>query len=178
VAVAADRPFVKAWKMDDLAPLVDRGLTRRNYDRGRNLFSAVGCFSCHRYNNEGGAVGPDLTALGGRFSPRDLLESIITPSKEISDQYGAVVIATEDGRVVTGRIVNLHGDTLQVLTDMLNPNALVSVNRTQIEDMKPSTVSMMPEGLLNTLNQDEILDLLAYLLSRGQRDDRMFQAGR
>jgi hypothetical protein len=44
--------------------------------------------------------------------------------------------------------------------------------------MKPSPISMMPEGLLNTLHEDEVLDLLAYLLSRGQRNDRMFQAGR
>jgi putative heme-binding domain-containing protein len=178
VAVAANRAFVKAWTLDDLAPVVEKGLRGRNYDRGRTLFSAVGCFACHRYNNEGGSVGPDLTGVPGRFSPRDLLESIILPSKEISDQYGAVVIALEDGRVVTGRIVNLHGDTMQVLTDMLNPNSQVGVNQTQVEEMKPSPVSMMPEGLLNTLSQDEVLDLLAYLLSRGQRDDRMFQAGR
>jgi putative heme-binding domain-containing protein len=177
-ALAANRPFVKAWTVDELAPVVEKGIRGRNYDRGRALFSAVGCFGCHRYGNEGGAVGPDLTGVGGRFSPRDLLESIIQPSKEISDQYGAVVIATEDGRVITGRIVNLHGDNLQILTDMLNPNALTSVNQNQIEDMKPSPVSMMPEGLLSTLSRDEILDLLAYLLSRGQRDDRMFQAGR
>ena len=177
-AIAANRSFVKAWKMEDLAPVVEKGLTGRDYDRGRALFSAVGCYACHRYNNEGGAVGPDLTVAAGRFSPRDLLESIILPSKEISDQYGAVVIATSDGRVVTGRIVNLHGDIMQVQTDMLNPNGLISVNQTQIDEMKPSPVSMMPEGLLNTLSQDEVLDLLAYLLSRGQRDDRMFQARR
>ena len=67
---------------------------------------------------------------------------------------------------------------MTVLTDMLNPNSQVSVNQSQVEDMKPSPVSMMPEGLLNTLNQDEVKDLLAYLLSRGQRDDQMFQRAR
>ena len=154
------------WKLDDLAPVVEQKLTGRDFDRGRALFSAVGCFACHRYNNEGGVVGPDLTVASGRFSPRDLLESIITPSKEISDQYGAVVIATSDGRVVTGRIANLHGDNIQVMTDMLDPGNLVSINQNQIEEMKPATVSMMPEGLLNTLSQGEVLDLLAYLLSK------------
>jgi putative heme-binding domain-containing protein len=178
VAVAPDRPFVKAWKLDDLAPVVEKGLTGRDYDRGRALFSTVGCFACHRYDNEGGSLGPDLTGVSGRFGPRDLLESILVPSKEISDQYGAVIIALDDGRVVTGRIVNLFGDNLQVLTDLLDPNAQVGVNRNQIDAMKPSPVSMMPEGLLNTLNPEEVLDLLAYLLSRGRRDDRMFRAGR
>ena len=174
----ANRPFVKAWTLDELAPIIDKGLTGRNFDRGRALFSATGCFACHRFDVEGGAVGPDLTGVGGRFSPRDLLESIVLPSKVISDQYGAVVIALDDGRGVTGRIVNLNGNTMQVLTDMLNPGSLVAVNQGQVEDMKPSPVSMMPEGLLNTLNEDEVKDLLAYLLSRGQRDDRMFQSGR
>jgi putative heme-binding domain-containing protein len=176
--LGADRPFIKAWTIDDLAPAVEKGIAGRSFDRGRMLFSAVGCFACHRYDNEGGAVGPDLTGVGGRFSPRDLLESILVPSKEISDQYGATVIALDDGRVVTGRIVNLNGNNMMVLTDMLNPNALVSVNQSQVEDMKPSPVSMMPQGLLNTLSEDEIKDLLAYLLSRGQRDDRMFQGAR
>jgi putative heme-binding domain-containing protein len=174
VTIAANRPFVKAWTLDDLAPIADQELTGRNFDRGRALFSATGCFACHRFNVEGGSVGPDLTGAGGRFSRRDLLESIVLPSKVISDQYGAVIIATDDGRVVTGRIVNLHGNTMMVLTDMLDPASQVSVDQTRVEAMKPSPVSMMPEGLLNTLNEEEVKDLLAYLLSRGQRDDRMF----
>ncbi len=97
------------------------------------------------------------------------------PSKTISDQYEAVIIATDDGNVITGRIVNLHGDNLTVNVNMLDPNGLVNVNRTKVEEMKPSPVSMMPEGLFNTLNQDEILDLTAYLLSRGNRNSEMFR---
>ena len=93
------------------------------------------CFSCHRYDNEGGSSAPDLTAASGRFSVRDLVEKIINPSKSISDQYAAVVIETTRGIVVTGRIVNLHGDTLHINTDLLNPNALTPVNRKQIESM-------------------------------------------
>jgi putative heme-binding domain-containing protein len=178
VKIAANRPFVRAWTLDDLAPLADKGLTGRSFDRGRSLFSAAGCFACHRFDVEGGSVGPDLTGAGGRFSTRDLLESIVVPSKVISDQYGAVIIALDNGRVVTGRIVNLFGNNMSVLTDMLDPNSQVSVNQTQVEDMKPSPVSMMPEGLLNTLNEDEIKDLLAYLLSRGRREDQMFQAAK
>ena len=156
-------------------PVVEKGLKGRDFDRGRSLFAAANCFACHRYDNEGGSVGPDLTSVSGRFSPRDLLESIVLPSKTISDQYGAVTIATIDGRVITGRIVNLNGDNLMINTDMLDPNAMTNVNRNQIEETKPSPVSMMPEGLLNTLTQDEVLDLMAYLLSRGDRQSPMFR---
>ena len=78
---------------------------------------------------------------------------------------------------MVGRIVNLHGDTLHVNTDMLDPNKMVNVNRDNIEQMKPSKMSMMPAGLLDTLNEDEVLDLMAYLLSRGDRNRADVQEG-
>jgi putative heme-binding domain-containing protein len=175
VAVAPPRPFVKKWAMDELAPLLETKLTKRDYDRGRQLFGAANCFACHRFAGEGGANGPDLTGLAGRFSRKDLLESVLDPNKTISDQYAAVVIRTKGGETVTGRIVNLHGDTLHVNTDMLNPNGIANVNRKDIDRMQPSTVSMMPAGLLDTLAEDEALDLMAFLLSRGERNNGMFE---
>ena len=170
-----DRPFVKEWTLDELASTVVAGLTDRDYNRGRALFAAAKCFACHRCNDEGGGVGPDLTGVAGRFNTKDLLESIIVPSKTISDQYESVTISTSDGRVITGRIVNLHGDNLMINPDMLDPNNMVNVPRSNIEEVKRSPVSMMPAGLLNTLHKDEILDLVAYLLSRGDRQSPMFR---
>ncbi len=169
------RPFVKDWKMEDFGDELASKLTAgRNFQRGRSMFAITKCFACHRFNQEGGAVGPDLTAVNGRFSPRDLLESILVPSKAISDQYQAVTILMTNGKLVTGRIVNHSGDTFVINTDMLNPDALTRVNRNQIDEMEPSRVSMMPAGLLNTLTEEEILDLLAYMLSRGNPDCRVF----
>jgi putative heme-binding domain-containing protein len=174
--VEPPRPFVKAWTMDDLVPLLETGLKQgRNFERGRRLFASAKCFACHRFDNEGGSIGPDLTGVVGRFSPRDLLESILEPSKEISDQYQAVEILTKDERIVVGRIVNLSNDTVMVNTDMLNPAATVGINRNNIESMKPSKISMMPSGLLDTYHPEEILDLLAYMLSRGDRNHPMFR---
>src|SRR5260221_8315379 len=157
------RPIFKQWKLDELAPLVERGLTRRDFDRGRRLFGEANCFACHRFDNEGGAQGPDLTIASGRFGVRDLLESIIEPSKEISDQYAAVILTTTDGRTVTGRIVNYDGDKMAVMTNMLDPNGLVTVNHKKVESVEKSKGSMMPTGLLDTFKEDEILDLVAYL---------------
>ncbi len=176
VAIGPARAFVKSWTLDELVPVVDSALkTRRDFDRGRSLFAAAACYNCHRYDNEGGAAGPDLTGVSGRFSSRDLLESIILPSKAISDQYEAITVATSDGHVVTGRVVNLNGDNMMINTNMLDPNAQVTVNRSKIEETRPSPVSMMPEGLLSTLDRDEVADLVAYLLSRGDRTAKMFQ---
>ena len=124
-ASTADRPLVKEWTLDELAPALETGLKDRDYDRGRVLFAAAKCFACHRYNDEGGGLGPDLSGVAGRFSARDLLESIVVPSKTISDQYESVTVATTDGRVITGRIVNLNGDNLMINPDMLDPNNMV-----------------------------------------------------
>ena len=172
---AEPRKFVKEWTMQELVPLVQTGLKNRDFDRGRRLFGAAACFACHRFDNQGGAVGPDLTQLSGRFSARDILESVVEPSKQISDQYGAVQIVTLDGKVVTGRIINLAGDSYRIQTNMLDPGALVGVDRKQIDVMMPSKTSMMPKGLLNTLAEDEVKDLMAYLLSRGDRSNAMFK---
>jgi putative heme-binding domain-containing protein len=177
VPVAPPREFVKKWTIDELGPLVDRGLKAggRDFDRGRKLFGAVNCFGCHRYDNEGGSAGPDLSGVAGRFNTRDLLESLLDPNKEVSDQYAAVEIDTLDGKKVVGRIVNLHGDTLHVMPNMLDPNGIVNVNRNVVDSIKPSKTSMMPTGLLDTLNESEVLDLMAYLLSRGDRSGPMFK---
>ncbi len=171
---AKPRPFVKNWTMAELAPLLDSKLKHRNFDHGKQMFAAALCFNCHRFNGDGGAVGPDLTALSGRFSPRDILESVLEPSKVISDQYAAVTVTTSNGKVITGRVVNFKENTIQINTNMLDPGALEKVDRADIEKMETSKVSMMPTELLNTLNESEIFDLFAFLLSRGDRHNPMF----
>ncbi len=171
-----ERGFSKEWKVDELARRADTALKGgRDYDRGRAMFGAVACFSCHQYAGQGGIVGPDLTSAAGKFSARDLLESIIEPSKEISDQYGAIVITKVDGTTVTGRIANLSGDSVRVITNMFDPGSMEGVDRKQIKSIEPSKVSMMPAGLINMLREDEIMDLLAYILSRGDADHAMFK---
>lgn len=175
--VGPARAVVKKWTLDELAPKLEAAIKTggRDFDRGRKMFSEARCFGCHRYDNDGSAFGPDLSAVAGRFGPKDLLESILDPSKEVSDQYAATIFELEDGGQVVGRIVNLNGDNYNVNTDMLNPNDLKPINRNNIASMKPSKVSMMPAGLLDVLKEDEALDLMAYLLSRGDRNHAMFK---
>lgn len=171
------REVVKQYTVNDLAPVVEKGIkNKRDFDRGRLLFGQAGCAACHRFTDEGASVGPDLTSLAGRFSARDVLESIIEPSKEISDQYGAIIIKKKDGDMVVGRVGNLNGDNLMVIENMFAPNDFTNVKRGDVEAIEPSKVSMMPEGLLNYFKEDEILDMMAYLLSRGDRNARMFSS--
>lgn len=171
------REVVKQYTVSDLAPAVENGIKKnRDFDRGRILFGQAGCAACHRFGDEGASVGPDLTNLAGRFSARDVLESIIEPSKEISDQYGAIIIRKKDGDVVVGRVGNLNGDNLMVIENMFAPGDFTQVKRPDVESIEPSKVSMMPEGLLNYFKEDEILDMMAYLLSRGDRNSKMFSS--
>jgi putative heme-binding domain-containing protein len=174
--VLAARALVKEWKLDELVPVVETGLKgTRNFERGRQLYGAVGCAACHRFVNEGGSVGPELTGVVGRFSVRDLLESIVQPSKVISDQYAAIIIRKKDGDTVIGRVGNLSAANLNVVEDMFDPGRMTNVRRSDIESMEPSKVSMMPEGLLNSLKEDEIQDLIAFLFSRSDTQHAMFR---
>lgn len=171
----AGRTLVKAYTTAD-APAIEKGLTGgRNYDRGRDVFGMVGCFKCHRFAGEGGSTGPDLTGAGGRFSPRDLLESIVEPSKTISDQYGAIIVKLTNGDVVRGRIVNLSGDNITINTDNADPDAHTGVDRKRIASIEPSPVSVMPERLIDVLKEDEVMDLVAFLISGGDRKHASFR---
>ncbi|MCP5541455.1 MAG: c-type cytochrome [Akkermansiaceae bacterium] len=170
------RAFVQAWKVEDFDDVLAVGLEgNRDFANGRRMFGAGTCFACHRFQQEGGAIGPDLTSVSGKFSPRDLLEQIVDPNKEISDQYGSMIFTLTDGTEIAGRVMNLNGDSIQVNVNMLDPNDTVPVDRKRLKEMKPSPYSMMPPGLLNTLKKDDVLDLLAYLLAAGDPENPMFK---
>jgi putative heme-binding domain-containing protein len=116
-----------------------------------------------------------LTQAAGRFAVKDLIEAIADPSRVISDQYKTTVISTSDGEIITGRIVRDDGQDLVLATDPEIASKTVKIARKDIEEQKPSAVSLMPRELLNGLNQDEVLDLLAYVLSRGNPSDAVFK---
>ena len=176
VSTLPPRKFVKKWTVDELLPIVEQGLSGRDYQRGRRLFTQGACFKCHRFSGQGGIVGPDLTGVAGRFNLQNLLESMIEPSKVISDQYQSTQFALDSGKSVIGRIVNAGDNRLMVMTDMLNPDKLTTVLREEIEVMKPSSVSLMPSGLLDTYQEEEILDLMAFLKSRGDPQHEVYKS--
>jgi putative heme-binding domain-containing protein len=174
LAVAlAGRPRTE-WTLDELSAAAGTGLHGRNFENGRRMFAAAACFACHRFGNEGGMTGPDLTSAGRRYSPRDLFDQIVNPSKEINEQFVPMVILTDDGLTHTGVVVNLNGDRITVNTDPADPYKRVDIGRKTIELMEPSKVSPMPAGLLAPLTKDEILDLVAYVLSGGDAQHEAF----
>ena len=122
----ANRPFVKEWTLDELVVTVSPRPQGTRLRPGPPAVRRHALLRLPSLCQRRGGLGPDLSGVAGRFSARDLLESIVLPSKVISDQYEAVTIQTTDGRVVTGRIVNLNGDSISISPNMFDPNRQIA----------------------------------------------------
>jgi putative heme-binding domain-containing protein len=165
----------KNWTLEELSAATKTGLKNRDFDQGRKVFSAAACFACHRFGNAGGMTGPDLTLAGGRYSPHDFLDQIINPSKVINEQFAPVIVTKNNGETFSGVVVNLNGDRVSINTDLSDPSQQVSIDRKEVKSIELSTISPMPPMLLSMLTQQEILDLVAYVLSGGDKENAFFQ---
>jgi len=163
------------WTLESVLAEAGENLKGRNFENGRRAYAAASCVVCHRFAGEGGATGPDLTQAAGRFGIKDLTEALIDPSKVISDQYRAMVLETADGGSITGRIISESETKYVVLVDPQDSSRTVELAKDDVVNVQPSVNSLMPADLLDSLNRDEVLDLLAYVLSRGDRNAPAFR---
>lgn len=130
--------------------------------RGRAVFNKS-CASCHRLHGHGGTIGPDLTG-GGRENLDYLLENLLAPSSTVSADFRMSVVAMKDGRVLNGLV---RAPTERTLTLQTQTEALV-LERAEIDEVRPSALSLMPDGLLDSLSATEVRDLIGYLMRRTQ----------
>lgn len=165
----------KNWTVDEVVALTAGGLKGRDFANGEAMYRSTMCATCHRFNGDGGSIGPDLTGAGNRYTMRDLMENIVDPSKVISDQYDSHEITKKDGSVLVGRIVVEEDGKVFMMTNPFAPNDQMAIAESDIAKKGTRKVSMMPPGLINSLNQDELLDLVAYLVSGGNANDKVFQ---
>lgn len=130
--------------------------------RGQAVFQSqkAACISCHAIGYMGGKLGPDLTRIGSIRQERDLLEAIVFPSASFVRSYEPVTIATRDGKVFNGLVKKDAPDEM-ILS--LNADQEVRVLRSDIEEMRPGSVSIMPAGLDQQLTPQELADLVAFL---------------
>lgn len=133
---------------------------------GRKLFEdekRTRCAVCHLVDGVGGKVGPDLTQIGGKFDRPHLIESLLQPSQQIVEGYRTSLVLTTEGQALTG-IIKEETEESFVLEDV---NARRQrLNRVDVEQIMPSQVSLMPDGLAASLSVDEFCDLIAYLETR------------
>jgi putative heme-binding domain-containing protein len=134
-------------------------------ERGKEVFFSkkAACYACHRAAGKGGNVGPDLSQVGRFRTTRDLLESIVFPSSSIVPEYRQYTITTKKGRATTGMIVRETADAIYLRTSDL---AEVRLARAEVDELTPSKVSLMPEGLERTMTRQELSDLLEFLYAQ------------
>ena len=130
--------------------------------RGRPVFKE-NCAVCHKLHDEGESIGPDLTGAE-RGNLDFLLTSLVDPSAMIRKEYQSQSVALRDGRVLTGLVVEETGKTLTLID---SNRQKTTVPRDEIDEVKPSPISLMPEGLLDKLPEDKVRDLFRYLQSAG-----------
>ncbi|MEX2511509.1 MAG: c-type cytochrome [Cyclobacteriaceae bacterium] len=164
----------KRWTVEEATPLMD-DLEERDLEKGKAMYAATLCASCHAIGGEGGYIGPDLTQLGSRFTPKDILEATINPSEVISDQYGATVFVLGDESSVVGRLIREDEENYYVSQNPFDPDNLREVPKDQVTSTKESEVSIMLPGLVNRLNEEELKDLMAYLVSGGNPEHEVYQ---
>jgi putative heme-binding domain-containing protein len=138
--------------------LTDQSLANADLIKGRGLFQRT-CSACHTLYGEGGKLGPDITG-SNRTNIDYLLNNLIEPSSEIQDDYRMVVITSRDGRTYSGNVI--AENDRQVTLRVIGQDQLV-LNKSDIQSRETATTSLMPEGLLQTLTDKEVLDLVAYL---------------
>ncbi len=167
----------RQWKLGDTNKWTWESLSNRSFERGTQLYQAIACASCHTMNGQGGNTGPDLTQVGTRFSKRDLLTAMILPSVSISDQYGATLYTMNDGSTLIGRGLRSSDDSVYVGVNPFNITQETAIATSNIASSEPSPVSMMPPGLINRLNEEELKDLVAYLQSGGDPGHEVYGNG-
>lgn len=166
------------WEIDSALKYINENKEIRDFKRGNELFIALRCASCHTMKGEGGSVGPDLTQLGTRFSTKDMLESLIEPSKVISDQYESKVFHLKDGTKNMGRLMGENETSYIISQNPYAPQLTKEIAKKEVQDIKVSEISIMPPGTLNVLSPDELRDIMAYLMSGGNENNVVYKKDR
>ena len=163
--------FVEIWgPIDDISEdleaqyakyrmlLTDQALTISNPVNGKVVFEKT-CGSCHQMYGKGGKLGPDITG-SNRTNLDYLLTNMLEPNAEIQDDYKMVVVTLRDGRTYLG---NIASETERQLTLRVVGQDQVVLNKSEIQSREQTPNSMMPMGLLQSLSDQEVLDLVSYL---------------
>jgi putative heme-binding domain-containing protein len=166
-----------AWTVDSaLETLNEEPLIGRSHANGKKMFSAGLCIACHRFGDEGGGVGPDLTNLAKRSDYKSMLESTIHPNMVVSNQFEQHELTMKDGSLVIGKIVSEEKDHYSLVQSGLQPLTFTKIDKSKVASQKGSKISMMPGGLINSMNADELKDLIAYFISAGDPKHKVYRS--
>jgi putative heme-binding domain-containing protein len=170
-----DRRPRTEWKYEELASDVELMKPGRNFGNGKAMFKVANCIACHKMDGEGKDFGPDLIKLDMKLKALDILKDIVEPSFRINEKYQTYVIELKSGQTKTGLILEESPKQLKLIENPLLKAEPIVILSADIESKVKSPVSVMPKGLLDKLTRDEILDLVAYIAARGDRQHPIFK---
>lgn len=189
---------ITEWKLADFTEDLKRVSQQRNFDRGKMLFTTLACAQCHKLNKDAMAtaavdhghghgaghghampsiaVGPQLDDVVKKYrgDAKAVLLEILEPSRTIEEKYRTVSLQLDNGTLVSGNVIAEDKESVTLYTPVPIPKEQ-KVLKSSIEARQPSVVSIMPVGLLNTLDKEQILDLVAYLLAGGDAKNAAFK---
>lgn len=165
----------RIWTVQSASAVIDSGLVKRDLQYGKDMFAAALCKSCHSMKGDGGTLGPELTQLGTRFSTKDILTHIIEPDKEVSDQYSPYLFTLKNGKSMLAKLVNEDDAKFYISQNPFTPDVIMELPKSDVQSHRLSRVSLMPAGLINQLNGEELKDLVAYLMSGGSETHEVYK---
>jgi len=164
----------REWKYEELVDEVKPLPPGRNFDVGKTIFRVASCVACHRLSGEGQQFGPELAKLDPPRKPEEILESILQPSKKIEEKFQTYTFVLESGDTVMGMIVEETPKAFMVIENPLTKAKPREVLKAEVDLKQKAAKSLMPEGLLNKLSREEILDLIGYVYARGDKKHKIY----
>ncbi|HTM53710.1 MAG TPA: PVC-type heme-binding CxxCH protein [Pirellulales bacterium] len=162
-----DRRPRTEWTLDSLAGPVSALHEGRSYARGKHLFQVANCVACHKMDGVGNAIGPELTKLDEKMQSLDVLKELLDPSARINEKFQTFAFELNSGKIITGLVLEETADRVRVVEDPLAKKEPIELAKADIAERNASKTSLMPKGLLDKLSREEILDLIAYVIARG-----------
>lgn len=171
--LADNRPRT-TWTLEDLADDLQQVEEERSFAQGRETFQVAGCAACHQLGGVGVVFGPNLVERDPTWKTEDVLREILQPSLRIHEKFRSEIFELESGETFAGLTVSETADTVSVIMNPLLSDKPIEISKAEILSREVSPVSLMPEGLLDKLTRIEILDLLAFVMSKGEASDPRF----
>jgi putative heme-binding domain-containing protein len=172
-----DRRPRTEWKYDELAAGMAELSHGRSHAAGRQMFTVASCVACHKLENVGNQFGPELTKLDPKWTPADVLQEMLEPSAKINEKFQTSIFLLDSGKTVTGLIIEESPTAYQVIENPLAKAAPIEIKKDEIVNQKKSQSSLMPKGLLDKLTREEILDLVAYVVAKGDKSHAVYSGG-
>jgi putative heme-binding domain-containing protein len=169
-----DRRPRTEWTLADLEGSVATMASGRSFAHGRELFRTASCVACHKLGDEGNNFGPELAKLSREMTALEITRHILEPSLKIDEKYRSTTIVTDSGRAITGLVVEETPKEVAIVENPVAKTEPIRIPKSEIDERTVSPISIMPKGLLDTLDRDEVLDLIAYVAARGDESNCLF----